>query len=236
MLKDMMLFMQDSYPSDSPVGAIKKIAEDEVRKLRTMEFATVIAINNSKKNYTCDVRLKNGDHDLSDVPVITSHIGLIHFPNIGDMVLVGYVYGDADSPVIIGCVHSSDQQTPEFNDTEFLYVPEDNSGKSGSRRLYVELSKSKITLTDDDLSIDLGGGNTTIKVDFKNGNVTIDTKGDTAISASGNMKISAQNITIDSGGSLSLKGKSGVEVKSDASAKVSASGQLNLEGSIVNIN
>ncbi len=112
--------MTRAFTSDSPVAAIKKIAEDEVKKHRTMDLAEVTSIyphnkNDDKDNYECDVKLRNGGNELRKVPIMTAHIGQTWSPNIGDLVLIGYIGGNVNSPVVIGSLYNDDQRPPVNN-------------------------------------------------------------------------------------------------------------------------
>lgn len=105
------------FASDSPVAVIKRIVEDEIKKQRTMELAEVTSIYPHNKtddndNYECDVKLKNGGNELRKVPVMTPHIGMAWVPNIGDLVLIGYIGGNVNSPVVIGSLYNDDQRPP----------------------------------------------------------------------------------------------------------------------------
>lgn len=226
------------FQEDSPVGAIKRIAEDEVKKLRTFEMAQVISVyphsdSSDVNNYECDVRLKNGDYELRKVPIVTPHIGFAHIPNVGDLVLIGFVSGSVNAPVILGSLYNADQNPPKVDAGEIIYESPD-AKKNGLRRFYFKLDSGiEITLTDDEFKADMG--KTTIKI-TRDGDVEVSSSAKVTIKADKDMDLSAQNIKIESQGSVKIKGGSGVDISSDADAKVQASGQLNLKGSIVNIN
>ncbi len=107
------------FPSDSPVGAIKKIVDEEMKKQRTMDLAEVTSIyphssSRDNDNYECDVKLKNGGNELRRVPIMTPHIGFTWVPNIGDLVLIGYIGGNVNSPIVIGSLYNDDQR-PSIN-------------------------------------------------------------------------------------------------------------------------
>src|SRR5271157_1449706 len=118
--------------SDSPVAAIKKIAEEEAKKQRSLELAEVTSIYPHSKsgdnyNYECDVKLKNGSHELRKLPIMTPHIGFTWVPNIGDLVLIGYIGGNVNSPVVIGSLYNDDQRPPVFNSDQAI-CSVDNEG------------------------------------------------------------------------------------------------------------
>lgn len=118
--------------SDSPVAVIKKIAEEEAKKQRTLELAEVTSIyphgaDSDNDNYDCDVKLKNGGNELRKVPILTPHIGFTWVPDIGDLVLIGYVGGSVNSPVVLGSLYNDDQRPP-VNDKDQAICSVDNGG------------------------------------------------------------------------------------------------------------
>jgi phage baseplate assembly protein gpV len=107
----------DMDSGESSVNIIKQIAKAEVEKVRTMEWATVKAIYphkdaSDKQIYQCDVDLKNGGNELKNVSILTPHIGFSWIPNIGDQVLIGYIGGNSNSPVVIGSTYDVNNQPP----------------------------------------------------------------------------------------------------------------------------
>jgi hypothetical protein len=74
----------------SIVGVMKKIAEQEIRKIYTNELGVITdvfphASDSDKDNYQCSAKLKNrkqadgSEFELRKVPVATQHIGLAHW-------------------------------------------------------------------------------------------------------------------------------------------------------------
>ena len=112
--------------TDGIVATMKKVAEQEVRRLATLELGVVTSVfphasESDKDNYQCSVKLKHrkqpdgSDFELRKVPVATSHIGLAHIPNVGDLVVLGFVNGEINAPVILGRLYN-DEDLPPKND------------------------------------------------------------------------------------------------------------------------
>ena len=149
--------------TNSIIGVMKKVAEHEAQRMSLLELGVVTevfahAAEGDKDNYQCSVKLKNrkqpdgSDFELRKVPVATGHIGLANIPNVGDLVAVGFVGGDLNAPIILGRLYN-DEDVPPNNDA------------------------GQVILTHfDSLTITTNGG-TRIEVD-KDGNVTIEAKGD----------------------------------------------------------
>ena len=241
MYKDFMnrlCFYDPGASSDSPVGAIKRIAEEEVKKQRSLELAEVTSIYphkgaNDNDNYECDVKLKNGGNELRKVPVVTSHIGFAHVPNIGDLVLIGYIGGNVNSPVIMGSLYNDDQRPPLNDAGEIVYESPDATD-SNARRLYFKFPGGiTLTLKDDELKAEAGQTTLVIKRDgdieiTSNAKLTITAQGATSIKSSDDMSFSANNIKMESQGSL--------ELKAGASLNAETSGTMSLQGSVIKIN
>ena len=112
--------------TDSIVGIMKKVAEHEARKISTLELGVVTSVfphasDSDKDNYQCSVKLKHrkqpdgSDFELRKVPVATSHIGLAHIPNVGDLVVLGFLHGDINAPIVLGRLYN-DEDIPPKND------------------------------------------------------------------------------------------------------------------------
>ena len=131
--------------NDSIIGIMQKVAQKEAEKIYTNELGIVTALfphstESDKNNYQCSVQLKNrktadgGDFELRKVPVLTGHIGLANIPNIGDLVLVTFVNGNLNAPIITGRLYNeedvppiSEENTMVLTQTESIKI-ETNSG------------------------------------------------------------------------------------------------------------
>ena len=220
------------------VEVIKKIAEDEAKKLNIVEMGIVTSIfphsdASDKDNYECNVKLKNRDLELRKVPIATQHIGFTYVPNVGDMVLLAFINGNINAPVVIGRLYN-DENIPPVNEAGEIIFESPDPEKSGLRRLYMKFpSGIVLTITDDELKAEVGKSVVTIKTD---GDVTIESnakfdikaKGNTTVTSDGDLSLLAQNIKIES--------KQGLDLKAGTKAKVEASATLDLKGAMVNIN
>jgi phage baseplate assembly protein gpV len=173
--------------TDSIVRVMQKVAEQEVRKIYSNELGIVTSIfphaaDSDKDNYQCSVKLKNrkqpdgSNFELRRVPVVTQHIGLANIPNVGDLVVVGFINGDLNAPVILGRLYN-DEDAPPQNDVGQLIL-------------------SKLS----SLSISLNSG-TKIEIDA-DGNVKVEAPGNVTING-GNKGAARQDdsveVTIPSG-------------------------------------
>jgi hypothetical protein len=153
------------------VSIFQQIATRETGKIYTTELGEVTAImphasDGDKHYYQCSVKLKNhraaggGDFELRGVPVATAHIGLASIPNVGDLVLLQFIGGELNAPVITGR----------------LYNDQDRPPVSVEQQMVLDRMESISIKMKDDSSIDID----------KDGNVKIKGKGDIVLNKGSN--------------------------------------------------
>jgi uncharacterized protein involved in type VI secretion and phage assembly len=196
--------------------------------------------------------------------VLTTHIGLAHIPNIGDLVLIGYVGGNVNSPVIMGSLYNDEQRPPVNKAGETVYESPDAEDSSGDlRRVYLKFPNGmEITVTDKmaklayrDTKIHLTTeGNMFIGTEDKFVFTGYGDSGDLKVGGSGNVSLFSENqsvtvesksadvtikaaagINIECSGEMKLKAAS-IKIESDATTDIKAGATLNIKGSLVNIN
>jgi uncharacterized protein involved in type VI secretion and phage assembly len=194
---------------------IQRIVEAELRRVRTAELAVVQELHphageSDKDNYACTVQLRNSQIVLKRVPVATQQIGAVSIPNVGDLVLVQFVGGDVNAPVITGRLYNDEDRPPPNDEGQaIVHLPlgagdgdavhlELSSGDS--RTLTLQLGDGlKVELKDDDpaVKIDVGGGKATVQID-RDGTIKLENQG--------KVQISGNEIKIEAQAQLTLKG------------------------------
>jgi phage baseplate assembly protein gpV len=238
----------------SIVETMRGIAQRELYKLHLPTLGVVTSIfphsaAGDKDNYECNVRLKNADVELRKVPIATQCIGLAGIPRVGDLVMVLFIDGDVNAPIVVGRLYNDEDRPPLNNAEEIIYVPPYNADPK-VRRIYLEFPQGMIfKITDDE--VDIKAGDTKVIV-LRNGDVVIESKanvnvtadGDATLKSKGNMTITGSSIKIESDNDLNLKSgtdmkmNSGAsaEIKSSAGMNVEATAQMKIKGAQVNIN
>ena len=195
---------------------LRSIVQEEVARTRNAELAVVQeqhphADDSDMDNYACTVALRNSGIVLKQVPVATQHIGYAGIPEEGELVLVQFIGGDINAPVITGRLYNNEDRPP-INATQQMvtHLP---PGASDEEAVHLELnsgdSKSvvinigttiKLTLVDDDpaVTLDVGDGATTLSIS-QSGEVVIDCQSDLKFTSAGNMEFEAS-------GDMNLKG------------------------------
>lgn len=222
------------------VEIIRKIVESEIRKIHIAEIGVVTSIfphssDSDKDNYECNVELKYKDFELRKVPVATQHIGLANTPNIGDLVLVSFVNGDINSPIVVGRLYTDEDRPPPNKEEEIVYIPPYEK-ESGLRRVHMKFPSGIIlTVTDDDVAVEVG--KTTLKINL-DGDITVDSNANINVGASGDLYFSAGNITMESqnnmefkaGANHSTKATGNITTQSTGNMEHKATGSLKIEG------
>jgi phage baseplate assembly protein gpV len=209
------------------IDTLRAIVRDELARRRSSELGVVTALHprdsdGSDANHQVNVRLVATGVELQYVPVVVGRLGLAALPQPGDTVLVVFVLGDLNAPVVIGSVYDAAVQPPVAKAGELVYAPSDAGGDASLRRLHVALGEDvTLTLDDENLTVKLGGTELTVA---KDGDVTISsaaklvikTQGDMSFEASGNLDLKAQgNVTI-SGMAATLEGQGSAKLKAPA--------------------
>lgn len=189
--------------------------------------------------------------------------GTWFLPEVGSRVLVEFLNGDPDAPVITRCFASPDMKPPEG-------IPAEKNQKKGFRTrggveawIQDEDKKQKVMLS--------VGGALTVEVDAEKKTVTVgDSKGDNCLDINADqgvirlnaakkielaiggtaaltiennkLTINSGTVSIEAGQSLKLKGQtaglqgSQIQVKADASMKLESGAMLEVKGAMVKLN
>jgi uncharacterized protein involved in type VI secretion and phage assembly len=200
---------------------IRRIVQDELGRTRTAELAIVQeqhphAEESDKDNYGCTVRLRDSGTVLKQVPVATQRIGGVSIPAVGELVLVQFVDGDINAPIITGRLYNDEDRPPVSEDGQaVLHLP---LGAQDSDAVHVELhsgDRREIAVKlGDGISVNVVDDDPVVKVNVDGGKLTLQVDRDGAV-------------TLESQGNVQLKGNE---------ISIEAQSQLNLKGGTVNIN
>ena len=220
---------------DSIVSVMKKVAEKEVQKIYTTELGIVTSVfphasESDKDNYECSIQLKNkkqpdgSDFELRKVPLLTQHLGLVNIPKVGDLVLVTFIGGNLNAPVIIGRLYNDEDRPPINQEQEFLL--QHNLEEGGSLKIDAEgvitlTSKNEqnvITVKDEEIATATDKASVTVK----DGDITLKNEQCQVVLSGSNITIEKGSckITIAGGGITLDAGSSNVTVKSTGAIKI----------------
>ena len=154
---------------------------------------------------------------LKQVPVASGRLGLVAIPDVGDLVLVQFMHGDINAPIIVGSLYNDEDRPPVNGDGQaVLQLPKGGSAGDGVHVCAKSVDESSLT-------INIGG---TAIVTIKDDDPAVEI----SVADGGGV------IKVDQDGTVNIESQAGVSVKSDADINIEAGGTLTLKGSVVNIN
>lgn len=208
---------------------LRRLIREEVQSLRSAELAVVQAqhpheSDGDSDNYAVTVRLRDTGIVLGKVPVATGRLGSVAVPPAGALVLVQFIGGDVNAPVVTGTFYSDEDRPPVNADGQVIWNLPADAAPDDALRLEVSSTDKKsivlkiasavtVELKDDDpaVNIDVGG----------NAQVTIDSDG---------------KVTITSSQSLEVKASSDVKIEAQGNFDLKAGGTMTIKGSVINLN
>lgn len=235
------------------VSLIRQVVQTELRGQAPSAFGVIEAVHlpdaMGTTQYACDIRLQGTEAIYEKVPLCTAYLGHVAPPIVGDMVLLAFVGGDPDQPVVAGMVFSETVTAPEVAEGQSLTrLPHDGAddaridttqtaGTNGSREWSVALPSGptlsltdgtvKATVGDLSLTLDNDGGEATITTG--GGTITLTAGGDITIQGDGALTIeAAANLTIKAGGNATFEASGNGELK--------AGGTMDVKGAMINLN
>jgi uncharacterized protein involved in type VI secretion and phage assembly len=200
--------------------SIQQIVREEVSRMRTAELATVQkqhphSSSGDSDNYACTVVLRDSGIVLARVPVATERIGSASIPAVGELVLVQFLNGDINAPVIVGRLYNDADRPPPNDDGQaILHLP---LGASDDQAVHVEVhsdTRKAIVKLGSGLDLTVQDDDPVVKVDVA-GQATLE---------------------IGKDGSIKIESQTAISIKGGSDVKIEASGQLTLKGATVNIN
>ena len=202
-------------------STLRAIVREEVARVRTAELAVVEAVHphadeSDSDNYACSVALRDSGIVLKQVPVATQRIGCAAIPAVGELVLVQFIGGNINAPVITGRLYNNEDRPPPNQENQaVMHLPltaddadavhvELNSGDN--RALTVKLGNGlEIVLQDDDPVVEIKADSDKALVSIaRDGTVSIESQSDIAVNSGGNIELSASGDINLSGATINL--------------------------------
>jgi phage baseplate assembly protein gpV len=113
---------------------IKEVVRQEMTRQRgsLLGVVTEIFLHESADddhNYEVTVRLKHEDLELRRVPMAVGHIGIAVPPRVDDLVMVQFINGDLNQPVVTGRFYHADERPPLHKADDILFEQRIPDGK-----------------------------------------------------------------------------------------------------------
>lgn len=108
------------------IEIIRSVVQQELARHRTSLLGVVTAVfpyasENDDSNYEASVRLKHEDLELRQVAIAADYIGMVAPPRVGDLVLVQFINGDLNQPVITGRFYHDRDRPSLYREDEILF-------------------------------------------------------------------------------------------------------------------
>jgi type VI secretion system (T6SS) baseplate-like injector VgrG len=200
--------------------SISRIARHEAAARAVAGAGRVTEIRaGDRQDHAVTVEMRDTGLVLPNVPVAVGLMGFAAIPAVDDLVVIAFLEGDVNAPVVVGRLYDADQAPPGHKSGEIvLHVPSGDPKleidvKPATPSIRLAMGKVTIEVVDDALTITVG--DTEIKAESsgarleiavggaslvmkKDGSVTLDTDG--------KLKIHATEIDISADARLKLAG------------------------------
>lgn len=108
------------------VEIIRRVVLEELARNRGSLLGVVTTVyphgaEDDENNYEANVRLKHEDLELRRVPIAIGHVGVAAPPRVGDLVLVQFLNGDSNQPLVTGRFYHADERPPLHKEDEILF-------------------------------------------------------------------------------------------------------------------
>lgn len=175
------------------IHILRAVIRDELKALRLGDIGVVTAAmpheGGDTHNYECNVKLRELDLELRNVPIATPHIGMASAPRENDLVFVSYVGGDPNRPVVVGRLYS-DQANPPVH-------------AEGEWRVESPLAGETSLTLDKDGSVVIKAGDNLITIK-KSDVIEIKAAADLKLEVTGNVDLKCTDCKIDASGNIDL--------------------------------
>jgi translation initiation factor IF-1 len=190
------------------IDIIRRVVRQELARSRGSQLGVVTAIfphtaGDDQNNYEVSVRLKHEDLELRRVPMAVGHVGVAAPPRIGDLVLVQFVDGDLNQPLVTGRFYHADERPPLHHEGEVLFEQRVPDGTLNHLRFTADGTiylQRDVTKPEDNsaatasIKIDGESGDIQVLVAERKASIAISAKrGDIAIRAGDNVAITLKH-------------------------------------------
>jgi uncharacterized protein involved in type VI secretion and phage assembly len=208
---------------------LRRLIREEIQALRTAELAVVQAqhaheSDSDTDNYALSVRLRDSGIVLGRVPVATGRLGSASIPPVGALVLVQFIGGDVNAPIITGTLYNDEDRPPVNADGQVIWNLPADAAPDDALRIEVSSAQEKsiVLKLASAVTVELRDGDPAVAIDV-GGNAQL------TIESDGSVKIkSAQSLTLESSSDLKVEAQGNIDLK--------AGGTMTLKGSVINLN
>lgn len=211
---------------DDLFETLRKLIRHELRQHRFAEMGVVQAVYASDPgNHDADVVLHATDLVLRHVPLMTPRKGIASLPDVGDLVLVQFMGGDVNRPVVVGTLYNGDDRPPGHAESQWvLQLPSGPDAADDGVRIEVRQQDPAgltVSVRGDKFRLEVQDDDPVLKLTVAGTELTIDGSG---------------AVKVDGAGDVQVKAGANLQFEASGNAELKAGGTLTLKGSVVNIN
>ncbi|HMW18424.1 MAG TPA: phage baseplate assembly protein V [Accumulibacter sp.] len=214
------------------VHTIRQIARQEAQQQLAPALGIVGALY-ADGDYACTVTLRESGLVLPRVPIASGLIGWVAPPQEGDLVVVVFLGGEANAPVIVGRLYDERTAPPSSAAGQAIAqlphavadaaqalrltveTPDDGSRcltltLAGSVQVELQIDDESISLRTQDARLRLsqsGGSDGKAELVVGGSQVTIEQSGDVSVVAEGTLKLKARQIELAADGEIKIAGQ-----------------------------
>lgn len=203
------------------LDVVRRVVAQELNGRRGAMLGVVTSVfahseASDENNYEVNLRLKHDGLELRKVPVAVGHVGFAAPPRAGDLVLVQFVGGDLNQPVVAGRFYHADDRAPLFAEDEILFEQRVPDGTLNHLRFLADgtiVLQRDVTKPEDNSQ-----AKTSVRID----------------GATGDLELKAGDSIV-----VSLKNDSTIEITADGKPikvtcqKLTVSGDMEVDGDLV---
>jgi phage baseplate assembly protein gpV len=205
---------------------IARIARHEARARALPAIGVVDDIHPAEggpPDHAVSITLRDSGAKLPRVPIAVGALGFAAIPAVGDLVILVFLDGELNAPVVVGRLYHPDLQPPEHA-AEQLVLALPPGAAEPDLRLVVDGSAPSATLTlpgdvtleikAEDVRVAVGGvelhltgaGGGRAELSAGGSSITLKQDGDISIEAVGNLKLKGTQVSIEGSAKVSVKG------------------------------
>lgn len=206
--------------------SVARIARHEASARATAGVGKVVDLFDAggpQRDHAVTVEMRDTGLVLPRVPIAVGEMGFAAIPAVGDLVLIVFLDGDCNAPVVVGRIYHPDQEPPKHSrDQIVLALP--SGTDPPDLELIVKTAEPSVQLTlPGDVTIEIKDGLVAMVVGAMHMRVEASGGGRAEVAAGGSKITLKQDgdVTVTSAGKLKLEGN---EVEISGAAKVKVSG------------
>jgi phage baseplate assembly protein gpV len=212
---------------------IARIARHEAaaRSIASVGVVTsIFAHDGTSPDHAVSIKLRESGLVLPRVPIAVGAFGMAAIPSVGELVLVTFLEGDHNAPVVIGRLYHPDQNPPRHDEQQIvLRLP--SGSDEPDLNCEIDSDPVKVTLTmPGDVSLEIKEDTVTVAI----GEIKLQ------LDAAGGGRLFAEaastSITLKKDGDIAISSQQGKITLDGMEIDITAQGKVKISGATVELN